>query len=342
MSTLYISQAARKYALTERIIAKLKKRHIVWIDSFETERFRNLAIEDAKKAVFLDVHRGSFIKKFPKHPELTGSLRDYFVFHNFNCFMDCQYCFLQGYFEHNVPTIFVNQSELLSELALFTAENKAFMHFGDMGDALLYDRLTGLFEKVQPIARKSINSFFEFRTKTGYIVSPCAESENIIVSWTISPQRYIKLFEKDSVSIEQRLKAARMTQLKGYKIGLHFDPIIAFENWKSEYENVIKQVFRAVNVGMISKISLGVVRFNRKLFEKVRNRFGGQGILKEEFYEGIDGKFRYFRIFREEIYRYLIELLSGYVEKRKIYLCMETPEVVIGSGLSLSNKQDNR
>lgn len=326
MNKLFIFNDARDYNLTRQIKQRLKNWDIVFVDEKDIAGFRDIPIEHAKKHLFLTIHKGKFIKPFPIFPGLIGG-KEYFVFHNFNCFMDCQYCFLQGYFEHNIPTIFVNQEQLMRELELSASTVGGVYHFGEMGDALLYNGLTNLLERVNEVSHRFKRALFEFRTKSAYMPLTSSRSKNIVLSWTITPQEYIDLFEIHTASLASRLTAAERAQSKGYRIGLHFDPIIANGDWRTLYAETIERVFKSVAARNVYKVSLGVLRFNKELYEVMRARFRATQLLSEEFYEGIDKKMRYFRFFRVEIYRFLVSQLLRYIERSKIYLCMETPEV---------------
>jgi spore photoproduct lyase len=57
-------------------------------------------------------------------------------------------------------------------------------------------------------------------------------------------------------------------------------------------------------------------------------RFPGSRFFHEEFIEGFDGKARYFRTLRVEMYRHLFLQLQRYAAPQTcIYLCMENNDI---------------
>ncbi len=50
--------------------------------------------------------------------------------------------------------------------------------------------------------------------------------ENLLVSFTFSPQEVIARYELKTSSLEYRIEAAKKLQEKWYSLGIRFDPII--------------------------------------------------------------------------------------------------------------------
>ena len=87
------------------------------------------------------------------------------------------------------------------------------------------------------------------------------------------------------------------------------------------------RLFSAVEPGGIAWISLGTLRFMPSLKTVIQQRYPNTSILDEEFIPGLDGKLRYFRDLRVEMYAYLNELLLGIHKDLCVYLCMESDDV---------------
>ncbi|MCG8685496.1 MAG: DNA photolyase, partial [Desulfobacterales bacterium] len=125
-----------------------------------------------------------------------------------------------------------------------------------------------------------------------------------------------------------RVMAASRAADAGYKLAFHFDPIIVHDNWEREYEEVVQLLFSQVDSKMIVWISMGALRYLPQLKRIGERRFAGSPIFSEEFVCGLDGKMRYFRTQREEMYRHLYGLLRERVAADTcIYLCMESDEI---------------
>ena len=77
----------------------------------------------------------------------------------------------------------------------------------------------------------------------------------------------------------------------------------------------------------IESAVLGCFRYTRDLERIVRLRFPKDSLLLNEFVLTEDGKFRYFKPLRIQMYQYIIGLLRKWAPKLPISLCMETAEV---------------
>lgn len=113
----------------------------------------------------------------------------------------------------------------------------------------------------------------------------------------------------------------------GYKIAIHFDPIIYIDNWESEYKSLVDKIFQYIKPEDIMWFSLGTFRYTSELKSMIQYNYYNSVILSEEFMECKDKKFRYFRLIRENIYRTMVQYLNKYSNNIPLYLCMESPEV---------------
>jgi spore photoproduct lyase len=73
--------------------------------------------------------------------------------------------------------------------------------------------------------------------------------------------------------------------------------------------------------------SLGCLRYMPLLKGIIRKRHPRTHILDGEFVPGKDGKMRYFKPIRIEMYRFLAGMLKKWHGGLGIYLCMESDEV---------------
>ena len=75
-------------------------------------------------------------------------------------------------------------------------------------------------------------------------------------------------------------------------------------------------------------ISMGCLRYLPSLKKIAAYRFPKSKFFHEEFIQGLDGKARYFRTLRVEMYKHIYVQLQKYAEaKTCIYLCMENNEI---------------
>jgi len=133
--------------------------------------------------------------------------------------------------------------------------------------------------------------------------------------------------EHKCASIEDRLASAKQLAAWGFQIGFHFDPIIDYEGWEKDYEEVIDLALTGIPAEKIAWISLGCLRMMPALKNVMRDRFPKSPLPRAEWIKGMDGKLRYFKPRRVEIYKKALAMIRKHSEEVTVYLCMESPEV---------------
>ena len=299
----------------------------------------------AKKQVAIAVKRGGLVKEFRRHSRLRQA-REYYLPHAAGCPYDCSYCYLQSYFENPIPTIFANTDEMFEQVesTLAAEENQGakkeiLFHAGETADALALEHLSGFAAEAVPFFAKLDGALLELRTKSANVESiiPLSHSGHTIVSWTLTPRDVAKKYERGAASIDERLGAASRCADAGYPIGLRLDPMIHYDGWRTGYRKLIEDVSQSIEPTRIHSIALGAFRFPPRLREIMIDRFGRSELLLNEFVPSPDGKFRYFRHVREEMYREIAGFIREFLGKDAssgIELAMEPEYVWENAGLS--------
>lgn len=246
----------------------------------------------------------------------------------FGCPLECQYCFLQGY--QNIDGIILpaNINDFLNNFdSYYEKIEKPFrIGSGEFTDSLVFDNIT---EYSIEIVKKFSNYrdvFFEFKTKTTNIENllKLKPSSNIVIAFSLNPQKIIEKTEFYTSSFKDRLNSMRKLLDYGYSTAFHLDPIIWTENWEQEYQNMIKDIFSVISPEEIKWVSLGTFRFRPETKRIIETRFPDNIILDAEMIIDFDGKLRYPPEIRKDIYSKIINyLIINGLEKDKIYLCME-------------------
>ncbi|NQT24102.1 hypothetical protein HQ585_01975 [candidate division KSB1 bacterium] len=247
------------------------------------------------------------------------------------CPFDCTYCILQDYLENPLITLYADQELIFQEIATVQrGEPKRFFRFGtgELADSLALDALTGLSSDYIKFFNTRKNALIELKTKSAQIENLTElNPKHAVISWSLNPLSIIKKEERRAASLQERLQAARRCQDAGYLLGFHFDPLLRFKEWESAYCDLLHQLFDAVNPDRIAWISLGSLRFPPALKDVMVKRFPGSRILYEEMIRGQDGKMRYIRPLRVELYRKVSDWIREYAPDVFLYFCMESPAV---------------
>jgi len=124
------------------------------------------------------------------------------------------------------------------------------------------------------------------------------------------------------------LNAALRCIEAGFTVGFHFDPIIHHAGWERQYKSVVDQLFNTIDAKVIRWISLGTLRFAPALKKVIEVRFPQTRILDAELAPDFDGKMRYSKTLRIEIYKKMLKWIRKRSKRVPVYLCMENKEVL--------------
>ncbi len=332
IDTLFIDKSVHLDDETEFLISKIKIQP-QWVGNANAVYAFINSVDDpisiAKKTLYITPNKGAIIRKCPGTCHYTCC--DYTILHTGTfCSMDCSYCILQAYFHPPVLQYFSGFNSIDSELQAIFLQNKIFrIGTGEYTDSLIWEKVSLMPEFLVNAFAKQNNSVLELKTKTVNIESLLNLDHNgkTIISWSLNTPMIISSQEKGTASLTARLEAARLAELKGYKLAFHFDPIVIYPGCEDDYKNVIQKIFKYINSDSIVWISLGTFRFMPGLKQVIEKRFPKSNICYGEFILGLDNKMRYFKPLRIHIYKEIIACIKDYAPDVFIYFCMEDEEV---------------
>ncbi len=273
---------------------------------------------------------GQFIKHCPCTPDVVSC-----GYYNMNlhtgCPYCCSYCILQTYLETKEPIFFTNFEDMERELVEASQTLKYLrIGTGELSDSLALDLHTNYSEIILAIFDKFPGILFEFKTKSTYvenILNYPKKLKNIIMAWSLNPPEVIEREELLTPGLFSRLKAIEFVQQPGYKIAIHFDPIVFFKGWEAAYLDLIKAISKIIDPSRIAWWSLGALRFPYSLREYIFKHRDSR-LFEGELIKGYDGKYRYFKPLRLELFHYTRQKIQSLISKEvPLYLCMEDKEV---------------
>jgi len=249
-----------------------------------------------------------------------------------NCPMDCSYCVLQAYLNNPLLTLYSNWDDLLREIEGFLSESpRSLLRLGtgELSDSLALEPIFPISQLLVPFFAEKDNAILELKTKSAEInhLLHLGHRGRTVISWSLNPPEMIEAEERRTASLEERIDAAYQCQEAGYPLGFHFDPIINYDDWEKGYRETVFRLFDRIDPKRVIWISLGGFRYPRELKKIAKERFPQAQIFLGELFPGRDGKFRYLREIRIEMYRKMREWLREVDPGLFIYLCMESKEV---------------
>lgn len=290
----------------------------------------------AKKVLYLTAQQGRFVRACPGASSRNaagqvccGYMAVDLISH---CNYDCTYCYLQSYVNTPYLTIYANIDQLFDEVGTVLRQRPhelVRLGSGEFSDSLSLEPLTGFARLLVPFLQQFSNVLFELKTKSDCVdtLLDLAPEGRVLVSWSLNPAAVVRREEHKTASLAARLRAAQRCRDAGYKIGLHFDPLLYYPGWEADYEPFVAEVFRAIAPHNVSYMSMGSLRFAPALKDVVRARFPNSRLMYEELVPAADGKMRYFKPLRTAMYATVASWIQRYAADVPLYLCMESPDV---------------
>jgi spore photoproduct lyase len=348
---IILEEDTETFSMSKKIFEILP--HVSIERGYNEERQGQFPSDMGKDLLHLIRYKGDFLKPCPGTKDYICC--GYQILNiGTNCPLDCSYCILQSYFNRPHLRVFVNLEEELQKLIEIMEGDPHKIHrigTGEFTDSLALDPIAGWTNILLPVFSGSSNAVLELKTKTCNINNLVNSKyrDRIIVSWSLSSPFISAREEKGAPVIKERIKAAQRCQSEGFIIGFHFDPLIFHEKWKDEYKRTLDLLNDNIDPKGIIWISMGSFRFIPDLKTIIRKRHKKSLVLKGEFIPGLDGKMRYFKQIRIELYSFMKENLEKWHEDLGLYLCMESDDIwekALGfsprSSKGLSDYLDNR
>ncbi|MBL4606454.1 MAG: hypothetical protein JKY01_01310 [Pseudomonadales bacterium] len=245
-----------------------------------------------------------------------------------NCPYECSYCFLQNYLTDSTLAVVGEVDAMITEVSeKISSEPWRIQRIGtwELGDSLALEDIASntapLVEKIAALP----NVLLELRTKSDQVESllKVNHQQKTVVSWTMNPQAVVTQEEYRTASVTARIAAMKKVADAGYLLAIHFDPMIYYPEWEQGYSELLEQIFAVIPQEQITWFSIGSLRFNPEMKKVMENNYPGSRATEAEMVLGNDGKVRYIKPLRVEMYRHLYQLLKHYAPDPYIYLCME-------------------
>ncbi|WP_028855765.1 SPL family radical SAM protein [Psychrilyobacter atlanticus] len=324
MSKIYITEDIKNHKKGIEILKKIKKYNLIEDEKTFITMIRDMKLtnEEEKQYMLFTTKKGHFLKNYYLDDNLSKIKEEFYLSYENNCPFNCLYCYLRDYFNHSAFIFYVNLEDMFAELDNFN-KSGTMISAGIVNDTLVHDNLTNVTSDLIGYFKDRPRLILELRTKSHNIKNllEITPHKNILISFTFSPQEVIDRYELGASSLKERITAAKKLQEHGYSIGLRLDPMIDIEESSTAYRNMVEEIFSVLDLTKIRDIGIGTIRYKKGLRQKVlaeRNT----DLFFNEFIVGIDGKERYFKKIRIDMYKNIVNSINKY-GKFDIYLGME-------------------
>ncbi len=323
---IYIDRDVAELSYTQKILQKFSGIEVVEIEDRKILK-KPVEMTGAKKNLLLTRLRADPLKEF--HAMTQSSRRPYFALNLVsNCHLECTYCILQSFLANNpLITVYTNLDEILERLQLQIKDLPpgSIIGTGKISDSLALEPLTEFHQHLIPFFAKQDKVRLELKTKADCIDSllDLSHEGKTVISWSMNPEQVIEREEYKTASFKERLSAAKKAAASKYPVAFHFDPMIVHKNWKENYKNSVQEIFRHLQADQIAWISLGLLRFPHKQMKIMKKRFPKNDLIFKQMTSSSLSFMHYPDDLREEIHQWMEENLFNWIEKGKVYRCMD-------------------
>jgi spore photoproduct lyase len=332
ITTGFVDRMVMKTPLFERVRSRLPG--LSWQVLEEDEKFGSETGPcpgDKGDSLYLKHYKGRFLRFCPGTREYRCC--GYRIIHiGENCPLACSYCILQAYFQDRVLKVWANQEDLFRELGTaFGADPaKRFrVGTGEFTDSLVLECLTGYSRDLVGFLGEYPNVCLELKSKVVDLswMDAVRRPDRILPAWSLNAPEISVNEEHGGAGLEERLQAAKFCAQNGFRVCLHFDPIIRYPGWREGYARIVDMIFDYLRPENIAYMSLGSFRFMPALKAVIQENFPDSTYIYDEFVTGLDGKQRLLRPLRVKQLKFVADRLRSRGMDRQLYFCMESDEV---------------
>ncbi|MBR1797124.1 MAG: radical SAM protein [Clostridiales bacterium] len=270
-SHIYVEKRAREYIMTEQVLSHFKGSTVIDIEHYKDVFNRpgqDLYLQNSSKNLIIAVNEGKKIFKGAPVCQDFGFDRFYYAESAMNCIFSCDYCFLKGMYGTSNIVIFVNYVDYLKECEKMLEEGPVYLCASFDTDLAALSGICSWQSIWEDFAASHPEFTLELRTKAA--VSRVTSKENIIYAFTVSPEKIIKLYEKNTPTLKTRLNSINNALSQGASVRLCFDPIIYVKDYELCYNEFVDTVLDAVDIKLIRDISIGTFRISSGYLQNIR------------------------------------------------------------------------
>jgi len=343
---VYVSEDSLQDPLTQRVLARLNGYAQVIELKGNTDPLSPEALKSegaaklppisetysrGKRTLMLTRYLGSWLKACPGTSQHV-CCNLWIVNPGEGCPLDCTYCYLQSYLARN-PTLklYTNTSEMLAAIQAKTSQQPG-RYFrigtGEVIDSLVWDELTDLTLELVPFFGRLENGVLELKSKFDSVDNLVALADehrgNTVVSWSVNAECVTEKDEASTASLERRLIAAQRVIQAGYRVGLHFDPVIHFAGWQDHYRDAVRKIFSSIDPKKVAWVSVSTLRYRKEMQQVMLDRFPESFVPFGEQFLAKDDKLRYIQPLRFRLVNFVWDEIRSVAPNIPLYMCMES------------------
>lgn len=260
------------------------------------------------------------------------------------CPYGCHYCYLAGtpgvWFSPTVK-IFLNLEEILAEVDRMANQigRPTAFYLGKLQDGLALEPLTGYARTMVPFFARHRHARMVVLTKSPDVENLLAldHAGRTILSWTVNAPETVQRFETNTPALADRINAMRRCAEAGYPVRAVVMPIVPVGDWRDAYGRLLSTLLESVRLSRITLGSICSYTQAQRLMEfKLGRENAISALLDRGSVKSDDGRLRFGRSTREDVYRYLIGCIRQKRSDLEVGLCLEDEAMFAALDLTTS------
>ena len=239
------------------------------------------------------------------------------------CLYDCEYCYLSGMYNSANSVFFVNTEDFFDAVLPYLNKPTLIAISYDT-DTLAIESLTSHTKEWIEFAQKHPNLHLEIRTKSANFKAikslhpkgTSHVSDQVVLAWTLSPQKIIDLYEHKTPSLKKRLSSIREAIDAGWRVRVCIDPVIYNEEFNELYPPLIDTLFATIEADKLFQLTLGSFRMSSVHLKKIKKL--RRSDIAFYPYEVKDNIVSYGKTIEQNILHVMVEKATQYIEKERI------------------------
>ena len=322
---IYYEKAIENYPLGKKLLDIYKD-----VPKVIIENHNNIEeLRTKSNSEFINLKRNLIIGVRKTHKFVENhKVSDYLVpYTSSGCTAMCLYCYLVcNYNKCSYLRLFVNREQMLEKIEKVANKEEKELTFeiGSNSDLILENTITGNLDWTIEEFSKTNRGYLTFPTKFDMVDSICNidHKGKIIVRMSVNPEIVINKIELGTSRLKNRIEAINKLKKAGYKIGILIAPVVFIENWKEEYENLIKYLKENLSECARKDVFFEVIFMTYSYVHRMINQEAFPNAInlynQEQMTGRGKGKYMYRETLRKEGEQFFREKLAQYFPNNKI------------------------
>lgn len=178
------------------------------------------------------------------------------------CMGMCEYCYLNTRLANrSYVRIYVNIEEILEKTKKYIEQRKpeiTIFEAAATSDPIPVEEYTNNLAKAIEFMAEEEYGRLRFVTKYPFVDSLLELKHNghTQIRFSMNTDFAIKQYEHRTASMEKRIEALCKVAKAGYPVGIIIAPVFIYENWKQEYEEMLKQLKEKLKENELESIEI--------------------------------------------------------------------------------------